>query len=461
MRFWRLYLLIFAFGVFSCTNDDNDNLPPVEERVTEAIASLKSELVAPTEGWRLEYQPSPDAGIFFMLLYFDENGNVNIRSDVADNNGEFLEQTITYRIDNALGLELIFETYGVFHYLFELNQSTFGGEFEFLYKEKEGENLRFESISDPGTPTQIVFEPAQPGDENLFSGELAENLEAFVVDGPNALVVELPSQQIVLEDLDISIFWTIDVASRNLRAEVAGSGSTVPEVLSNGVLPLNHFTGYRLSNGRMILEDPLEFRFSGFNINIEQLALTDFSMTGPSLCQTGVDTTPRYAGQIPGLGSITMLSSLLTTRGAGFQPDVYQINPEFIFDNEGNSLLEDGVIGDIFPDAVGFIQFYGVQLNDPDIPINSAGLLFVENDSLVIHVREYEPTDTEINRVLLRFNDNYYYSVEGSAGNDTGLATVTDEIFQGGEVYAFDFTQEDVYRLYNPCNGYEIFLVGN
>ena len=457
---WRLYWLILALGAFSCTTDDGNNLRPVEERAAEAIAALRNDLTAPANGWRLEYQPNPDAGIFFMLLDFDENGQVTIMSDVSDNNGEFFEQTITYRIDNALGLELIFETYAVFHYLFELNQSTFGGEFEFLFKEKENENLRFESVSDPGIPTQIVLEPAESGDEDLFSRELAANMQAFAIDGPEALVAELPSQQIILHDLDISVFWTIDLENRNLRAEVVGQGTTVAEVIANGAIQFEHNTGYKFLNDRMVLNDPLEIGF-GVGVTIEELILTDFGMTGPSLCTTGTDNTPQYEGRVPGLGSVTMQSSLLSTRGAGFQPNVYQINPQFIFDNAGNNLLDDGVIGDIFPDAAGFIMFYGVQLNDPDIPVNSAGLLFVENDSLIIHVREYEPTSTAVNLVRYQFNDSFYYSDAGTVGNDAGLATVIDEIFEEGEVYAFDFPQDQVFRLYNPCNGYEIFLVRN
>ena len=103
--------------------------------------------MSPSNGWKLEYKPTNQSGVFFMLLEFDED-EVRIQSDVAENSGEFFDHTIPWRVDNALGLELIYETYGVFHYLFELDAASFGAEFEWAFIEKAGDNLVFRSISD-------------------------------------------------------------------------------------------------------------------------------------------------------------------------------------------------------------------------------------------------------------------------------------------------------------------------
>jgi len=94
------HLLFVAILTLACEEDEAD-LPSFEDRVTQSVEALRSDLVAPANGWRLEYQPTPDAGTFLMLLTFSENGDVNIKSDVPDNNGEFFDRTITYRIDNA------------------------------------------------------------------------------------------------------------------------------------------------------------------------------------------------------------------------------------------------------------------------------------------------------------------------------------------------------------------------
>ena len=133
MRIRYLWLLLII--VWGCEDDEGSRLAPVDERVSEAISNLRSELMAPADGWKLEYQPTPDAGVFLMLLDFSES-EVTISSDVPDDEGAYFEQTIPYRIDNALGLELILETFGVFHFLFEQDQASFGAEFEFIFQEK-------------------------------------------------------------------------------------------------------------------------------------------------------------------------------------------------------------------------------------------------------------------------------------------------------------------------------------
>lgn len=450
-------LVLLILLLIGCTGDEAPKLPSVEERVSEAIANLRNDLMAPSLGWRLEYRPTADAGVFFMLLEFSED-EVTIQSDVPADDGIYIEQTIPYRIDNALGLELILETFGVFHFLFEQDQASFGAEFEFIFKQKDGENLIFESKTDLFNPTQLLFEPAASNDANSFSRELATNLNAFTGVSPQALLPEAPKQQVILEDLGISVFWSLDVQKRNIRAQLAGEGITVDDVLTNGGIFLNHATGYALQDGRLILLEPLIFVLNGQQITINSLVLDAFDMSGPSLCSTGTVNGPRYSGTTPGLGDVTLLSSLLSSDGSGFQPNVYTVNVDFIFDGEGKSLAQEGVIADRFPQATGFVFLYGVQLVDPEIPIWSAGLILDDGN---IYVREFQPTATEVNRIKINFTNNYYHSGTPAAGDQAGLQEITNQIFEGGEVYAFEFpaTGISVFRLFNPCNQHEVFLV--
>ena len=186
------------------------------------------------------------------------------------------------------------------------------------------------------------------------------------------------------------------------------------------------------------------------------ISLTNFDLTGPSICPGGISGSPRYSGQASGLGSAVILNSLLSTRGIVFQPNVYSISSFFVFDNEGNSLTEMGILADEFPTFGGFVMFYGVELNDPTIPIYSVGLI---RDDGELYLREYEPTTTEVNRIELSLTNDYYYTVTPTPREEQALADFTDEIFSGGTLYAFDFPQDNVFRLFNPCNRYEIFLV--
>ena len=137
IRNWTIYVLLIAL-FWGCSQDEAAKLPSVEKRTQEAIDNLKDALTEPTSGWKLSYQPTNETGAFLILMDFNENGTVRIQSDVTANNGEFRDHTISYRIDSSQGLELVLETYGVFHYLFELDQNTFGGEFEFVFVEDQG-----------------------------------------------------------------------------------------------------------------------------------------------------------------------------------------------------------------------------------------------------------------------------------------------------------------------------------
>ena len=162
-----LSVLLISLG---CSNDDGAKLPSVEDRVNEAVEELRESLVAPANGWRLDYRPTSQTGTYLILLDFNVDGTVRLQSDVTSNNGEFRDQVIAYRIDSSQGIELIMETYSVFHYLFELQQASFGGEFEFIFEGEEGDNLNFKSKTDAGSDvTNLLFIPATPSDSDLIS----------------------------------------------------------------------------------------------------------------------------------------------------------------------------------------------------------------------------------------------------------------------------------------------------
>ncbi|MCB0489329.1 MAG: DUF4302 domain-containing protein [Cyclobacteriaceae bacterium] len=452
-----LYIGIIGIVLMACQDDGND-LPSVEERTSVAKEELRSDLVAPANGWHLEYQPTPESGSFFILMKFDANGNLNIKSDVPGGGGEFYDQDITYRIDAALGLELILENYAVFHHLFELDQATFGAEFEFLYKGKEGENLIFESISDFTNPTILTFTPASAGEENDFARELPENLENFKMSNPQIFGPILPSQQLILVERNVSMFWTIDLDKRNLIAEFAGTGTTRDEVINGNRVNINHTTKFTYRDGQLVLEEPFKFVLNNIQNTISSVALTNFSMTAPDLCASSVlNESPLYEGS-SNLITVNMVNTLLSNRGNEFTNTLYSVNAQFVFDADGNSLLDNGSIGQKLPNASGFIFVYGVELNNPDIPIYSVGFIMDDGE---LYVREFQPTSTKVNLVQMTLLDQYYYTATPPAGTEQSLMEITDEIFQGGEFYAFDEPVDGfkLFRLFNPCNKYEFFLV--
>jgi len=463
IRISSFFIVILSLLMISC-GDDEPDLDSPEERVAAAIQGLQDELVAPPNGWKVAYKPTEESGTFFILLNFDSDGTVRIQSDVPDNDGEYRDQTITYRIDNSLGLELIFETYAVFQFLFEIDDTTFGAEYEFLFINKVGESLVFRSKSDIFDITTLVFEPASANDDNLFGIEIAQNLEVFSDIG---LEDAATRQQLILSDRNISIFWAIDLEKRNLNIEFAGIGVSPDEIITNQIIFIDHSTSYSFEGDVLILEEPISFVLNGFRNDISEVTIGQLESTGPSLCVNGVDNNPIFTGQSPGLGNITIQNTVISSSGFGFTSDVYTVNSFFIFDDEGNSLADDddntGIIIENFPEVVGFAFLYGVELNDPTIPIYSLGFIM---DGGNLYFREFTPSSTDLNRISVDLLDKYFYRTEpeGSPvpeGTEEALKAVTDSMFQGGEFYAYDFPLDgfEIFRLFNPCNGLDFLLV--
>ncbi len=456
-----LYILSVLFGFLqSCTTEEKQILPPYEDRVSEAASELMGELIVPENGWKVNYKPNPISGTYFVLLDFNEDGNVRIQSDLSADNGEYYDQTMPYRVDVALNTELILETYGFFHYLFEANQSTFGGEFEFIYKGKDGSNLLFESKSDQGVKTQLVFEPAGPNEDQLFSRELSENLEQFEGYNPYILGTLPALQHVILENQDISIYWELDPRQRMIGIGLAGEGNDIDEVFAlDNFIEVFHISGYSLSGNKLILNVPFSFNLTGTNITIAELTLNQFTMDGPPICPSGSEGTPRYTGQINGVGPMTMETSLVSTGGFGFREDnVYTVNSFFVFDSLANSLVETGSIADYYPNAGAFAFLYGAPLINDSIPKYSTGIIDEIGD---LHVRSFDSTITVGNRVNVALSNGYYFSSGITPEKILNINAVTDEIFEGGVIYAYEFPISGlvVFWLYNPCNRYEFALV--
>lgn len=469
MRNLRTILILLVLVVSSCTND-LEKLTPPAERSEASVEQLKDDLTSPANGWVLNYEPTDESGVFYMVLDFNDDGTVRIQSDVPGDDNAYFDQTIAYRIESRLSLELIFETYGVFHYLFEENASTFGAEFEFYYVGNEGGNLRFISKSDgQDDQSELSFVPATSSSTSVFSQELAENLLAY--DTISSLFART-TQQVAIDNEDISIFWSIDLDLRNIELRAVAEGLTTTDIVANDNMKnLDHKTGYGFFDGKLVLTQPLTFDFSGKSYTFEEMTLNNFTEDGEIFCDGGTTNSPVYTGSVGGLGSATLYKTLFDPRGTEFVPQSespYSVNVFFVADANGFSMSENGSINEHFPNSTGFAFNYGYNDDDPDDPEPAYAVgLYIEDDNgqRVTYLREFDPTTTDENKVQVTFNGNYYPS-DISAEDQANLESITDEIFGtgGGEVYALYYevpTQPDlvIYTLYNPCNNYEFLLV--
>lgn len=452
-------LLVISLASYACQEDDR-NLPTVETRVQAAIDNLRDQLTSPANGWKLNYQPTSGSGTFLMILDFQEDGTVQISSDLAANDGEFYEQTITYRIDAGLSLELIFETYAVFHYLFELDNASYGAEFEFLFEEENGGNLYFSSKSDVSEVSTIVFEPAGSEDLNAFSREIAENFDAYSGLSPRLFGGASPTQQLYLADRNLSVFWQIDLVKRTVFFDLAGFGGTIGEVVSGDYTSLQQESGYSFRDGKMVFDQPVQIPNGGQTLTLNEIALGDFSQNGEPLCPTGTENTPVYTCTVSGAGTGSLRKNLFSSGGLGFEPGwAYTVNIPFVFDADLNSLAETGSIAEKLPGATGFIMTYGFE--DDSIPANSVGFIMETADGRSeLYLRSFLPSPIG-NSLGMSLTESYYYTATATPEEEQALAEITDEIFAGGVVYAYELAVSGLtaFQFYNPCNAYEFVLV--
>ncbi len=481
-RIKGLYIIILVL-VASCSNEI-DKITSPAERSEAAISDLQNELVAPANGWVLNYQPTSESGVFYILLDFAEDGTVHVESDVPGDDDYFFDQTIAYRLDTKLSLELIFETYGVFHFLFEQNASSFGAEFEFYYVGKEGDNLQFASKSDnSGDETVISLVPASTNAADVFSRDLSENMLAY--DTISSLFAGT-TQQIALSDQNMSVFWSINLDQRNINLRSAAVGLTNAEIVANdNSVVLDQTSGYGFFDGKLVLSDPFSFSLAGNSYTFSEMNLTNFSETGDPMCSGGPTMSPVYTGSVTGLGNATMYKSLFDVKGLDFQPmedNPYSVNVFFVADANGFSLSQSGSINEFFPSATGFAFNYGFLDSDSAYyscsvdslvqPEYATGLYYEDdNGNSRLALRKFDVLSATENKVEIQFTSSAdpaddYYPCDLTTEERDNLESITDEIFGvgGGEVYSLYYpvpTQPDltVFALYNPCNNYEFLLV--
>ena len=438
-----LLIILIAVGLGACQEDDRNLFDQSsDERAAAAIADLKADLVAPANGWLLRYQPVDGSGIYNVLLKFDENDKVAIQTDLSLNGGRFFDQTISYRIDNSMGLELIFETYSFFSFLFEQSQASFGAEFEFNFINKTPDNaLVFNSKSDRSSPTRIVLTPAAEEDINLLGREVSENLTEFG-----------SSMELRFVDEDLIFYLSRDNLNRHIAFTYVSSKSDPDQ----GKL-LNFITGYWFESGKLVLGEPLSGSFNGVDYEISEIALNETSETTVNIC-IEPSTAPIYNGVVLNTShEVVLTNNLFDIYGANFQQssNFFFAPLNFIFDNElmsaGSRIRED------IEGALEMHLYYDYDLGDEKL----FGIGFViENadQSITFALREFEPVLTE-NQLTFNFADSI--SFFGARETEANLDNI--------DVYLDLLTEEDktfitrladrVYEFYNPCTGWRFTFV--
>ncbi|RAW01386.1 DUF4302 domain-containing protein [Pseudochryseolinea flava] len=434
----KLFYLCLALllVITSCQDDDINKFDKsADERVAEAISGLKSKLTAPDNGWVLKYRPENASGSFHVLLKFNDDNTVNIKTDVGYREGKFHDQTITYRIDNALGLELIFESYSFFSFLFEQNGASFGAEFEFIYQgETSSDALAFRSKSDRANPTVLFFEEATANAEDLLGPALWENLNEFST-----------ASRLVYEDKDLAVYLSFDTFRRTAHFNYISAKTT----LSQGKV-LDLTTGYILRGDSIVFDKPLETSFKTNTIKLKSILMEDFEESTLERCGTP-EPSPIYSGATNANQAVTLERTLFNGAGASFQTngEIFFGDIRNIFDENG-----DAVDATIAADLQGAIAMLIYNTND----LTAVGF-FLENadGSNTIAVLEGTPTFTGN---ILSYDFASELTVFRNTNPDANLDNIQpyiDRLTQGGQTYIYPYN-DTFYELYNPCSGWRFYF---
>jgi hypothetical protein len=445
-----LYIPIFILLIFSCKNNEDvsifDKTP--DQRVAEAIGNLKNDLTSPEFGWKLKYKPVPDAGSFYVLLNFKDNNQLIIQSDLGARGGKFFQDTLTYRIDSSLGLQLVFETYSMFSFLFEQGSATFEAEYEFLYVGKNDDgSLVFKSKSDVTTPTTVLtFEEASSNDVNLLGTTVSSNLNLMSKD----LDIIASSLSVTYQNKDLILYLSLDDITRTAGIPTASKKSNTAITAD-----VSFTSGYFLKGDSIVFETPLTGTYLGINLNITSIKLNTLSNSQINIC-SGSIPTHAYTGITSAGDPIVLETTLFNASGAtfakqstffvGLLSDVRHNGVNVMSDNQADlpgvrlvELYYNYNIG-------GSSGFYGI------------GFFFQNLDnSYTYALRQFAPVLNDNNLI---FNLQSKVSVFGNTSPDADVNNIIpyiDGLAQGDNTFVFRLSN-GFYEFYNPCSGWDYIL---
>lgn len=443
---WFCSVLLLA----GCKDDDINKFDKsADERIAEAIAGLKSKLTAPSNGWKLLYNPEDGYGSFLVLLDFQDDNKVTIKTDLGAEDGKFYEQTVGYRIDSSLGLELIIENYSFFAYLFEFDRATFGAEFEFLYqRENTNGSLLFSSKSDASDPTQLLFTEASDSDLDDLGVSVAQKLTTMSAD----LHKITTSLRMTYEDKDLILYLSLQESYRILTISSASRKSD-----TNNTQQINFTTGYFLRNDSIVFQSPLTGNFVGVATSIKGVQVNNSQATTLNLCTAPIPLH-GYKG-VTSTGDDVLLESTITdASGATFTDGDLYSAPLGNLVYMGESAY-DQVVADL-PTATHFQLYYGRPIGGGTILYGIGFRIQNPSGKFTFALWEFVPVLEGNN---LKFNFASEISQYGDETTSDENLAATKKYIQyltdGDKTFVFQYSN-GVYEFSNPCTGWGVLLIG-
>lgn len=445
---WFCALLLLA----GCKDDDINKFDKTaDERVAEAIADLKGKLVSPANGWKLHYTPEDGYGSFLVLLNFQENDMVTIKTDLWTGDNKFYEQTVGYRIDSRLGLELIIENFSFFSYLFELDQATFGAEYEFLYKqENDNGSLLFTSKSDDSNnPTQLLFTEATTEDLDDPGKNVAPKVTAM----SNDLQKITTSLRLTYATKDLIFYLSLQEDYRILTVTSASRKSNI-----NSTQQLNFTTGYYFRNDSIVFQSPLAGNFAGVAASIKGIKIDyddDDQKSSLTMCTPSIPIH-GYEGVTSAGDNVLLETTLADAAGAAYQNHTVLYAPINNLAYLGESAYRQ-VIADL-PTATYFLVYNNIET--PSGPFTGIGFRVENpNNTYTFAMLGFEPV-LDGNHLSFNFDSDFTQTGTGttSAENLAAIRKYIEYLTENNNTYIFQYS-DGVYEFNNPCSGWSALLI--
>ncbi|HEU5145347.1 MAG TPA: DUF4302 domain-containing protein, partial [Chryseosolibacter sp.] len=360
----------------------------------------------------------------------------------------YFEDTISYRVDNSLGLELILENYSFFAFLFEQDQATFGAEYEFNYVNKTPDNaLVFQSKTDLSTPDVILFEEASADDVNLLGVSLARNLNTLSGD----LDKFTSSLKLTYTNKDLALYISLDELRRTITVTSASLKSN-----TNSTQNVGFTTPYIIQGDSIVFDVPLQTTILGNAVTIRSLKLDAIGESTLSVCATPI-TIHNFSGKTSAGELITLETSLVDVSGKNFAQvsDFYFSPLIYIFDN-GTSMSEQ-----IQVDVTGAIEmhmYYGYDIGGGELLYGIGFVIENLDGTITFALREFTPV-LEDNRLTFNFADTI--TLFGDQTPDANIENVNiylNALAEGNNTYVFQLNQ-DLYEFHNPCTGWSFVFI--
>jgi hypothetical protein len=436
--------------LISCKDNDVSVFDKTsDERAAEAIAALKSDLVAPADGWKIKYRPESASGSFFLLLDFNDDNTVTIKSDLGANDGEFHEQTMTYRIDNSLGLELIIESYSFFSYLFEQDNATFEAEYEFRYVNKTPDNaLVFRSKTDNSTPSLLVFEEAGANDDELLGIDLSNNLNVMADDIDRFS----SAYKLTYEDKDLVFYLSLDPFRRTARINTAAKKTNAATTKT-----IDFTTGYLLLKDSIVFDEALSGSFVGTSVTLKSIKLASLSDAALNVCAAPIPTH-AYSGVTSTNNDVILEPSIIDANGKKFATlsDFYYSPTFYIFHNgePQNEAVEGNITG------VQSMQLY-YNFDIGSRMLFGLGFFILNADgSRTFALREFTPTLNN-NNIIFNFEPGITLLENENPDANINIENINiyvEALTEGGHTYVHEYS-ENIFEFYNPCNGWSVVFL--